>query len=127
MEILTLISNLLYLIGSIYLLNKNIFVEGILFFIIFIISHIYHLNINNNLWRNIDITAASIGFIYIFIRYHSKIFNKENIKYLLLLLLVYVVGFGCYYIDIYGHSIYCFIHSLWHIFSVFYILYIITL
>ena len=124
-EALTLSSNLIYLICSFFLFRRGIIFEGSMFIIAFIVSYIYHTNINSKLWRNIDISMAIVGALYLVIRYNKKVFHKENLLYLLLLMLTYWIGFGCYYIKGCGQMLYCFIHSIWHILSGLYALYII--
>ncbi len=126
MDILTIISNLMYLIASIYLLHKGRILEGIVVMIIFIVSHIYHTNIHSTTWRTIDITISVLGFLYLFLIYHEKIFAYSNLLYFMILMIVYWVGFGCYYINIYGRTLYCIFHSIWHVLSALYGLYIVV-
>ena len=125
MDILTLISNLMYLIASLYLLHSGKKLEGIVVMIIFIVSHIYHTNIYSTTWKTIDITVSVLGFIYLFVMHHEKILEYTNLLYFIILMAVYWIGFGCYYIDIYGRTLYCFFHSIWHILSALYGLYIV--
>jgi hypothetical protein len=127
MQYLTIISNLIYLFCSFYLIYKEHYLYGLLGFAIWIISHIYHSDepTSDNLWNwkmNADILISSIFFIIILINCHPVLLCLKNLFLLFLLLLLFGVGYYYYYVDIKKYYI-C--HSLWHIFSALFILYLI--
>ena len=127
MQYLTLISNFIYLIGGLYLFYKKHYFYGFLGFLIWIISHIYHCDETNseNLWNwkmNADIIISSISFIIVLINCHEILLCLKNIFLLSLLFLLFGISYYYYYKDINTYYIY---HSLWHIFSGLFILYLI--
>lgn len=120
----TIISNYSYLIAGLYLIYKKYYLYGIIGIIIWIISHIYHLDTNNCFWDYLDMIVAFSAFIYIIIKCFDKI-NCFKIIFLLLgLLIIFCSGFYCFYNNKYNYNI---IHSIWHILSAVFIIYLITL
>ena len=127
MQILTLLSNMIYLFCSIYLVYKEHYLYGLLGFIIWLISHIYHCDkpSSQNLWNwkmNADIIISTMCFIIILINCHPVLLCLKNIFLLSLLFLLFGISYYYYYKDINTYYIY---HSLWHIFSGLFILYLI--
>ena len=125
MQYLTIISNFIYLFSGIYLLLKKHYLYAILAIIMWFISHIYHCDNANKNWKmNIDIMFAVLIFLIIFIKCYSVILCLTNIFLLLCLLAIFIISYYYYYIDINKYYIF---HSLWHILSALYLLYIIIL
>ena len=127
MQYLTIISNFIYLLCGIYLLYKKHYLYSIFAIMMWLVSNIYHCDDSNEVWNwkmNLDIIFAIILFIIVFIKCHSIILCIKNIFLLLCLLILFSLSYYYYYIDINKYYIF---HSLWHILSALYILYIIIL
>ena len=122
-KIFTIISNYAYLIAGLYLIYKKHYLYGSLGIIIWLISHIYHLDTNNCFWDYLDMIVALLSFIYIIIKCFDKINCLKNYILLIGLLIIFCNGFYCFYNDKYSYNI---IHSIWHILSALFIVYIIT-
>ncbi len=127
MQYLTIISNFIYLYSGFYLLYKKHYFYGLLGLVIWLISHIYHCDETNsdNLWNwkmNADIIISSICFIIVLINCHPILLCMKNLFLLFVLFLLFLVSYYYYYTDI---STYYILHSLWHIFSALFILYLI--
>ena len=80
-----------------------------------LISHCYHSNRYNYFWSNLDMICATLGFIFILIKYSKYIFTNKNILYLLILLSFYVSA-RIYY-NKNNIKMYNICHSFWHISS----------
>jgi hypothetical protein len=127
MQYLTIISNFIYLLCGGYLLYKKHYLYGILTIMMWLISHIYHCDNSNEVWNwkmNTDIIFAIILFIIILIKCHSIILCFNNICFLFVLLILFGLSYYYYYIDINKYYIF---HSLWHVLSALFLLYIIIL
>jgi hypothetical protein len=127
MQNLTIISNFIYLFSGIYLLSKKHYLYAILAIIMWFISHIYHCDDSNENWNwkmKIDIMFAVLIFLIILIKCYSVILCLTNIFLSLCLLAIFIISYYYYYIDINKYYIF---HSLWHILSALYLLYIIIL
>jgi hypothetical protein len=128
MKYLTIISNFIYLLCGLYLLYKKHYLYGIIAIFIWLISHIYHTDkTKDNLWgwkMNMDIFFSSIFFIILLIKCRSIILCIKNITLLFIVFILFIFGWYYYYVDMKKHYIF---HSLWHIASALYILYIIIL
>jgi hypothetical protein len=127
MQILTLISNMIYLFCAFYLLYEKHYFYGLLGFVIWLISHIYHCDEYNsdNLWNwkmNADIIISSISFIIVLINCHPILLCLKNLFLLFIMLLLFGISCYYYYVDI---NTYYVMHSLWHVFSALFILYLI--
>jgi len=127
MQYLTLISNLIYLFCGFFLLYKKHYFYGLLGFVIFLISHIYHSDeiTSDNLWNwkmNTDMIISAISFIIVLINCHPILLCMKNLFLLFILFLLFGIGWYYYYIDI---NTYYILHSLWHVFSALFILYLI--
>ena len=122
-NILSLLSNLIYLIcGCILIMNKKL-LFGILIIIMWLISHMYHVNRKNKFWNNLDLVCATLGFIFILIKYNKHIFISKNIIYLFMLALFYILARK--YDDNNNIKMYNIYHSFWHIASAVFVTYII--
>ena len=125
MQYLTLLSNLIYLFCGFYLLYKKHYIYGVLGLIIWLISHIYHSDNSNDDWNwkmNADIIISSICFIFVLLNCHPVLLCFKNICLLIGLLLLFIISYYYYYVDMNKYYIY---HSLWHVCSAFFILYLI--
>lgn len=122
-NILSLLSNLIYLICGVILITKKKLLFGILIIIMWLISHMYHSNRKNNFWNNLDMTCATLGFIFILIKYYKHIFNSKNIIYLFILALFYLLARK--YDNTNNIKMYNICHSFWHITSAIFVTYII--
>ena len=122
-NILSLLSNLIYLICGCILIMKKKLLFGILIIIMWIISHMYHSDRKNNFWNNLDMICATIGFIFILIKYSKHIFCSKNIIYLFILALFYILARK--YDDNNNIKMYNIYHSCWHIASAVFVTYII--
>ena len=125
MQYLTIMSNYIYLFCGLFLLYKKKYLYGVVALLLWLISHIYHSDCSDNLWgwkMNADILFASIAFIIVLFNCHPVLLCVKNIILLFLLLALFVLGYYYYYIDI---NIYYVYHSLWHICSALFILYLI--
>lgn len=114
---LLIYSNIIFVIGFIYLLFNDKKKDSLLLLFIGIISLLYHIYETNNLYA-LDILAGVIVFIYIYCNY------KEFIYYLplIILFIYYCLTFIIYYKN---RIIHAYMHSLWHILVCIYIVYII--
>ena len=121
MKVLTLLSNFTYLIIGLYLIYKEYYLYGIVSLIMWLVSHIYHTDTDNNLWSNIDVIFATSLFIYILIKCKDTLLCIKFITLLLILLTIF--GISLYYYKI-NREIYNIIHSLWHIMSGLFVLYL---
>jgi hypothetical protein len=124
-DIFNIISNYSYLIAGLYLIYNKKYLYGVFAMLIWLISHIYHSTANNKLWgweMNMDIIFSSIIFLIILIKCNKILLCFKNIFLLLVLLLLFMIGYYYYYIDI---NIYNIIHSLWHVASACFVIYII--
>jgi len=122
-NILSLLSNLIYLICGIILIIKKKILFGILIMIMWLISHIYHSNRNNSFWSNLDMICATLGFIFILFKYSKHIFSAKNIIYLIILALFYILA--RVHDNKNNQSMYNIYHSFWHITSAVFVTYII--
>lgn len=127
MQYLPIISNFIYLLCGLYLFYKKHYFYSFLGLLIWIISNIYHSDEPNseNLWNwkmNADIIISSICFIIVLINCHEILLCLKNLFLLFLLLLLFIVGWYYYYKDINTYYVF---HSLWHVFSALFILYLI--
>ena len=120
MEILTLISNLSYLIIGLYLIYKEYYVYGIATLIMWLISHIYHTDTSNDFWSNIDVLFATSLFIFVLIKCRTTFLCVKFMLLLFILLLIFAIG--VYYFD--NKNIYNIVHSIWHILSGLFVLYL---
>ncbi len=123
-KIFTIISNYAYLIASFYLFYKKYYLYGSLGIIIWLISHIYHLDTTNCFWDYLDMIVASIFFIYVIKKKINKFKCLKKIILLIGLLIIFSSGFYCFHNN--HDNIYNIIHSIWHILSSLFIVYIIT-
>ena len=114
-NILTLISNLIYLICGVILLTKKKIIVGIGLIIIWYISHTYHNNRTNQFWSNMDMLFATIGFIYVIIKYFNQIFCFNKLMFLLIVLCCYIISRVCDNSN--NIEMYNICHSFWHILS----------
>ena len=73
---------------------------------------------------NMDIFFSTIFFIFLLIKCRSVILCIKNISLLFIVFILFIFGWYYYYVDMEKHYIF---HSLWHITSALYILYIILL
>ncbi len=121
MEILTLISNLSYLIVGIYLIYKEYYLYGIVTLIMWLISHIYHTDTDNDFWSSIDVLFATTCFIYISLKCYKTLFCLKFISLLVILLSVFAIG---YYNFNRNKEIYNLVHSVWHILSGLFVLHL---
>jgi hypothetical protein len=122
-NILSLLSNVIYLICGFVLITKKKILFGILLIIMWLISHCYHTDIDNNFWSKLDVICATLGFIFVLIKYSKYIFTYKNILYLLILLIFYLTA-RIYYKN--GNiNKYNICHSFWHISSAIFVTYII--
>lgn len=117
-----LISNFAYLGASIYLLAKEKYIYALFASIIWFISHGYHQDTTNKLWMYADYIVAFTAFMYVMITCRELIFCLKNIIFLIILLIVFTYSFYNYYYNIKLYYIY---HSIWHIMSALFILYLI--
>lgn len=122
-NILSLLSNLIYLICGCILIIKKKLLFGILIIIMWLISHMYHIDRKNNFWNNLDMITATLGFIFILIKYYKHIFSSKNIIYLFILALFYLLARK--YDDNNNIKMYNIYHSFWHIASAVFVTYII--
>jgi hypothetical protein len=122
-DIFTIISNYSYLIAGLYLIYKKYYLYGIIGIIIWLISHMYHLDTNNCFWDYLDMIVAFCAFTYIIIKCFDKINCLKNYILLIALLIIFCNGFYCFYNHKYAYNI---IHSIWHILSAFFIVYLVT-
>lgn len=122
-EILTIISNYAYLFISIILILDKKYLYGIVGLCIWLISHIYHLDTSHTFWSKTDMIFALISFVFVLIKCRNTLLCFENITLLILLISVFLIGFYCFYNK---HTIiYNIVHSLWHILSALFIVYLI--
>jgi hypothetical protein len=123
-ELLPIISNFAYLIiGILFILEKK-YIYGFIGLIMWLISHMYHLDTCNHFWSKTDMIFAFICFLYILIKCHNQILCFQNIVLLIILLTVFSIGFYCFHKK--HRKIYNIVHSIWHIFSALFILYLIN-
>lgn len=124
MQYLTIVSNFIYMFSSFYLIYKEYYLYGLLGYLIFIISYIYHSDTESKIWNwkmNADIIISFLIFIFVLHKCHNTIKCVKNLILLALLLLIFVVSYYYYYVDM---NKYYLLHSLWHIYSGLFILYI---
>ncbi len=119
---LTIITNYIYLLAGIYMIFNKKYLYGIIAIVIWLISHLYHLDKSNNFWSKSDEIFASIAFIYVLIRCKQQILCVKNITLLVILLIIHFIG--RYYLK-HNIDIYNIVHSIWHIYSAIFILYLI--
>ena len=122
-NILSLLSNLIYLLCGIVLIIKKKILFGTLLIVMWLISHIYHTNIDNKFWSSLDMICATLGFIFILIKYSKYIFTFKNILYLLSLLIFYLMARINYNKN--NIKMYNVYHSFWHISSAIFVTYVI--
>jgi hypothetical protein len=122
-NILSLLSNLIYLICGVILITKKKILFGILIIIMWLISHMYHSDRDNFFWNNLDMVCATLGLIFILIKYYKHIFNSKNIIYLFILALFYILARKCDNEN--NIQMYNICHSFWHITSAIFVTYII--
>jgi hypothetical protein len=120
MEILTLISNLSYLIIGLYLIYKDYYLYGGFTLIMWSISHIYHTDTNNDFWSMLDEIVATATFIFVLIKCFKTLMCFKFISLLVLLLIIHYTA--RYYFN--NKDIYNIIHSIWHIFSGLFVLHL---
>lgn len=124
MQYLTILSNFIYMFCSFYLIYKEYYLYGLLGFIVFIISHIYHSDTENKIWNwkmNADIIVSFLIFIFVLYNCHKTLFCFNNLILLALMLTIFGASYYYYYVDMNKYYI---LHSLWHIVSGLFILYI---
>ena len=121
MEILTLISNLSYLIIGLYLIYKEYYLYGIGTLIMWIISHVYHTDTDNDFWSSIDVLFATFFFIYVLFKCFKTLICLKFIALLILLFTVYGIS---YYNFSRNKEVYNVVHSFWHIFSGLFVLHL---
>ncbi len=122
-EILTIISNFAYLIIAIIFIFDKKYIYGFIGLMMWLISHMYHLDTCNHFWSTTDMMFAFICFMFILIKCRNEILCIENIILLTLLLTIFSIGFYCFHKK--HRTIYNLIHSAWHIFSALFISYLI--
>ena len=122
-NILSLLSNLIYLICGVILITKKKILFGILIIIMWLISHMYHSDRDNFFWNNLDMVCATLGIIFILIKYCKHIFCIKNIIYLFILALFYILARKCDNEN--NIQMYNICHSFWHITSAIFVTYII--
>ena len=120
MEILTLLSNLSYLIIGIFLIYKEYYVYGGFTLIMWFISHMYHIDTDNDFWSVLDEIFATIVFIFVLIKCFKTLMC---IKFILLLLLLLIIHYTARY-NFNNKEIYNIVHSFWHIFSGLFVLHL---
>ncbi len=121
MKILTLLSNIAYLIIGLYLIHKQYYLYGVLTLIMWLVSHIYHTDTENNFWSHVDVIFATTIFIFVLIRCKETLLCFKFITLLIILLMIF--GISLYYYKM-NREIYDIIHSFWHIFSGLFVLYL---
>ncbi len=124
MQYLTILSNFIYMLCSFYLIYKEHYLYGLIGFIIFMISYIYHSDTESKIWNwkmNADIIISLIAFIFVLCNCHKTILCVNNLILLALLLIIFGASYYYYYVDMNKYYI---LHSLWHIVSGLFILYI---
>jgi hypothetical protein len=122
---LTLISNYIYLIAGIILLIKKHLFFGCVFIILWFVSHKHHSNMNNDIWHYIDSCFALFCFAVVLYKCWRKINCAKNLLYLVLILSFYIMASTCWYEG--NMKIYYVWHSLWHIISGLFVMYIILI
>ncbi len=120
-QFINLTSNYIYLAISIYLAINKFYIYSALAFIIWLVSHIYHTDTHNSFWSISDTITASIGFIFVMIRCYDKVLCIQNIILLILLLCIFATSLYYYKTNMETYDI---IHSVWHIFSGVFLLYL---
>ncbi len=125
MHILTLLSNFIYLFVGLYLLYEKRYGYGLIGILVWLVSHIYHNDKSNSAWNwkmNMDIIISSISFIMILINCRPVLFCMKNFIFLSTLFIFYGIGYYYYYHDM---EKYYFYHSIWHILSGLFLLFLI--
>lgn len=120
-DILNIVSNYIYLFIGIYLIYKKMYIYGLITIIIWLISHMYHTN-KCHIYEKIDILIANLAFIFVVIKCYENIFCLQNILLFVVLLIIFSLGWYYYY---YSKDIYNILHSIWHIYSGLFVLYLI--
>ena len=114
-NVLTLLSNLIYLICGIILITRKKIILGCGLIIIWYISHLYHKDRSNIFWSNTDMVFASLGFLYIIIKHFNQIFCFNKLIFLLVVFTFYIIS------RLYDNSnnigMYNIFHSFWHMSS----------
>jgi hypothetical protein len=122
--ILPIISNFAYFFIATLLILENKYIYGFFGLLMWFISHMYHLDTCNHFWGKTDMIFAFISFLYILIKCHNELLCIQNIILLILLLTVFSIGYYCFYKN--HKTIYNIVHSMWHICSALFILYLVN-
>jgi hypothetical protein len=115
---INIFSNYIYLFCGLYLFTQKLYIYGTIAIIVWFVSHMYHLDIDDCFWDRSDTIIATICFVFILINCKDVLCKKYIIYLMLTLSFLFSGIYFCRNDEIHKYDI---IHSIWHILSALFI------
>jgi hypothetical protein len=122
-EYISYITNSAYIFSAIFLIINDYYLFGLIGVLIWYISHKYHMDRKNKIWKYADGVVASTSFIYVLIHCNNYLLCGKNVSLFMLIFILFQMNL--YYDKIGEEDIHNLIHSIWHITSAIFITYLI--